>query len=134
MPINFAMHKIKQGTRTAGTAKSNFKGAVERFVSSDNAFSFMSSVKTTLAYRKQFLYDVLATVKQLRIPTYFLTFSCADLRWEEELKKLSYQDQCNLLNNNPVLVARHFSINLYEFSMHQIFKIKLLALSLLKKQ
>ena len=102
------MHKIKQGTRTAGTAKSNFKGAVERFVSSDNAFSFMSSVKTTLAYRKQFLYDVLATVKQLRIPTYFLTFSCADLRWEEELKKLSYQDQCNLLNNNPVLVARHF--------------------------
>ena len=128
------MHKIKQGTRTAGTAKSNFKGAVERFVSSDNAFSFMSSVKTTLAYRKQFSYDVLATVKQLRIPTYFLIFSCADLRWEEELKKLSYQDRCNLLNNNPVLVARHFSINLYEFSMHQIFKIKLLALSLLKKQ
>ena len=31
--------------------------------------------------------------------TYFLTFSCADL---------SYQEQCNLLNNNPVPVARHF--------------------------
>ena len=84
----------------------------------------MSSVKETPAYWKQFVYDVLAMVKQLGIPTYFLTLSCADLRWEElpqiinklnnlglseeELKKLSYQERCNLLNNNPVLAATHF--------------------------
>ena len=46
--INFAMHKIKPGTVTAGTVKSNFKGTMERFVARDNAFSFMSSVKGTL--------------------------------------------------------------------------------------
>ena len=62
-------------------------------------------------------------VKQLGIPTYFLTLSCADLRWkelsyiinkldnlglsDEELKNLSYQERCNLLNNNSILVARH---------------------------
>ena len=83
----------------------------------------MSSVKGT-PYWKQFLYNVLAMVKQLGIPTYFLKLSCADLRWEElpyiinklnnlglsekELKNLSYQERANLLNNNPVLVARHF--------------------------
>ena len=104
--INFAMHKIKPGTLTAGTVKSNFKRTVERFVASDNAFSFMSSVKGKLAYWKQFLYDVLAMVKQLGVLTYFLTLSYADLRWEElpyiinklnnpglseeELKNLSY--------------------------------------------
>lgn len=27
---------------------------------------------------------------------------------EAELKNLSYQAQCTLLNNNPVLIARHF--------------------------
>ena len=122
--INFAMHKIKPGTLTAGTVNSNFKRAIEWFVASDNAFSFMSSVKGTPAYWKQFLYDVLAMVKQLGIPTYFLILSCAELRWEElpyiinklnnlglsekELKNLSYQERCNLLNNNRVLVARHF--------------------------
>ena len=63
-------------------------------------------------------------VKQLGIPTYFLTLSCTDLRWEKlpyiikelnslglsdnELKILSYQEQCHLLNNNRVLVAWHF--------------------------
>ena len=67
----------------------------------------MSNVKRTPAYWKQFLLEVLAMVKQLRVPTYFLTLSCADLRWdelpyiinklnnlsltEEELKNLSYQ-------------------------------------------
>ena len=50
--INFAMHKIKPGTLTAGTVKINFKGTIERFVTRDNAFSFMSSVKGTLAYWK----------------------------------------------------------------------------------
>ena len=53
------MHKIKSGTLTAGSIKSNFKESVERFVASDNTFSFMSSVKGTPAYWKQLLYDVL---------------------------------------------------------------------------
>ena len=91
----------------------------------------MSSVKETPAYWKQFVYDVLAMVKQLGIPTYFLTLSCADLRWEElpqiinklnnlglsedELKKLSYQERCNLLNNNPVLAATHFQYKIEAF-------------------
>ena len=77
--INFAMHKSKPGTFTAGTVKNNFKGTIEKFVASDNAFSFMSSIKRTPAYWKQFLCDELAVVKQLGIPTYFLTLSSADL-------------------------------------------------------
>ena len=70
----------------------------------------MTSFKETPAYLKQFLYDFLAMVKQLGIPTYFLTLSCADIRWqelshiinklnnmelsEEEIRNLSYQERC----------------------------------------
>ena len=32
----------------------------------------------------------------------------------EELKNLGYQELCNLLNNNPVLVARHL---MYKFEV-----------------
>ena len=42
----------------------------------------MSSVKGKPAYWKQFLSEALAMMKQLGIPTYFLT-SCADLRRDE---------------------------------------------------
>ena len=48
--INFAMQKIKPGTLTAGTVKNNFKGTIERFVASNNAFSLMSLIKGTPAY------------------------------------------------------------------------------------
>ena len=57
--------------------------------------------------------------------------SCSDLRWEEvpyiinklnnldindeELKNLSYQEWCNLLSNNPVVVARHFQYKVEVF-------------------
>ena len=48
--VNFAMHKIKPGTLTAGTIKSNFKRTIEKFVKRDNAFSLMSSIKGKPAY------------------------------------------------------------------------------------
>ena len=93
----------------------------------------MISVKGTPAYWKQF--------KQLGIPTYFMTLSCADLRWEElpyifnklnnlllskkGLKNLSYQERCNLLNNNPVLVARHFQYKVELFFKEIIIDVPL---------
>ena len=42
--------KLNPGTLTAGAVESNFKETIERFVASDNAFSFMNSVKGTPAY------------------------------------------------------------------------------------
>ena len=47
--INFAMTKIKPFTLTAGTVKNIIKGKIERFVASDNLFSFLSAVKGTPA-------------------------------------------------------------------------------------
>ena len=52
--INFAMHKMEPVTLIAETVKSYFNAKIERFVARDNAFSFMSSVKGTPAYWKQF--------------------------------------------------------------------------------
>ena len=79
----------------------------------------------------------MAMVKQLGTPTYFLTLQCADLRWEElpyiikklnnhglsdrELKNLSYPERCTLLNNNTVLVAKHF-----QYKVEVLFKVIIL--------
>ena len=43
----------------------------------------MSPVKGTPAYWKKFMKDFMAMIKQLGIPTFFSTFSCDDLRWNE---------------------------------------------------
>ena len=73
----------------------------------------MSSIKGTPAYWENVLFEVLAMVKQLGIPTFFRTLSCADLRWNELIEIIAKLNSLNLtdddtLNKNPVLVARHF--------------------------
>ena len=64
--IKFIMNKKTPGALTAGTVEKFFKETIERFAS-DNEFFFLSSVKGRPAYSKQFLYDKLATIRQLVI-------------------------------------------------------------------
>lgn len=70
-------------------------------------------------------------VKQLGLPTFFMTLSCADLRWNDliqiilrpmkknmsndDIERLSYFDRCKILNSNPVLLARHFQYRVETF-------------------
>ena len=77
------------------------------------------------------MYEVVAMVKQLGIPTWFMTLSCADLRWpelfqiiartkgmnltNEQVEALSYNDRCSMLNLNPVVVAKHFQYKVETF-------------------
>ena len=93
----------------------------------------MNSIKETPAYWKKFLFDVLVMVKQLGVPTFFMTLSSSDLKWnelvliinklhkldfsEENIKNLSYQDRCHLLNSDTVLVANH-----YQYRVEVLFK------------
>ena len=121
--MNIASQKVCSNQLTAGTLTENFKETVQSFVASNEAYSFMSTIKGTPAYWKKILFEVLAMVKQLRLPTFFMT-SCADLRWaelpsiitklngsdksDEEISQIDYLERCNILNNNSVLLARHF--------------------------
>ena len=61
----------------------NFNEKVKEFIASDQAFIFMSSIKRTPAYWKKFLLDVLAMLKLSGVPTFFMTFLSADLKWNE---------------------------------------------------
>ena len=101
---------------------------VQQCVSNDYAFRFMSSIKGTPSYWKKLKSEVLPLVKQLGVLTFFLTLSCADHRWKEfleikqklneeefDISNLSYHDRCNIMNCDPVLVARHFQCRIEVF-------------------
>ena len=129
--VNIAMQKVKSGQLTAGMLSRNFKESVKSFVANDEAYSFMNTVKGTPAYWKRFLFEVLAMVKQLGLPTFFMTLSCADLRWNElvsiisklnglnlsddDINGMDYFQRCEILNSNPVLLARHFQYRVEVF-------------------
>ena len=66
------MPKVRGMQITTNTIiKKNYKGSVKRLFSTENAYSFMSSVKLITAYSKQFFFEVLAMMKQLEMPIHF---------------------------------------------------------------
>ena len=71
-----------------------FRTLSKIFVANEDAYSFMSSVKGSAAYWKNMLSDVLAMVKQLGIPSFFFTLSCADLQWDELMTIISKLKGC----------------------------------------
>lgn len=88
----------------------------------------MNTIKGAPAYWKKFLDKVLARVKQLSLPIFFLTLPYANFSWrfepiliiskpkdnvlsEDEIHDLSYHDRHKLLNKKTVLVARYFQFS-----------------------
>ena len=77
------MKKVCSGHLTAGVLSQNFSEIFELFMVNNEAYHFMNTIKSTPANWKKFLYEVLAMVKQLGLPKFFMTLSYADLRWKE---------------------------------------------------
>ena len=94
---------------------------------------------------EQILHQVLAMVKQLGTPTFFLGLKFADLRWnelksiifklnrvnisDEEVDEMWYYERCDTLNKNPVFIARNF-----QYRVEIFFKIIVLDGPLRKNQ
>ena len=120
--ISIAMQKVS-GNLTASMFI-NYKETVQSFIGSDQGYVFMNHIKGTPAFWKRFQLEVLAMIRQLGCPAFFLTLSYADLHWQElvkiisQINGLAYSDafisslnffqRCEILNSNPVIVARHF--------------------------
>ena len=104
---------------------------VSSMIRTDAAFRFMKNVRGSPSYWKTVMLDLLAMVRQLGIPTWFLTLSAADLKWpeviqsiarqygthlsDEDVKSLSWEDKCKWIRTNPVTAARMFQFRLETF-------------------
>ena len=129
--IIIALRKVCTGTVTAGMLSQSFAETVLSFVGKDEAYRFMNTIKGTPVYWKKFLHEVLAMVKQLGLPTFFITLSCADLQWnellliiaelrgevlsEDSINEVDFFERCRYLNLNPVVLARHFQYRVETF-------------------
>ena len=98
--INIAMRKVTSSQLTAGMLSSKFNEKVKELINSDQVFTFMNSIKGASAYWKKFLFDVWAVVKQLGLPTFFITLSSAALKWNELVSIINKQHELNMLEED----------------------------------
>ncbi|XP_057716041.1 uncharacterized protein LOC130931338 [Corythoichthys intestinalis] len=94
----------------------------------DNGYRFLKPIRGTPAFWQAAQSDLLACVRQLGIPTWFCSFSSADMRWQnllgsilmqegrtETLEQLEWAERCELLRDNPVTAARMFDFRWHCF-------------------
>lgn len=86
--INIAMTKMVKTSLTAYMLSRN-EETLYQFVASDKAFTFVNTIKKAPAYWRKFFLEVLPMIKELGLSTFFLTFSCADLGWNEHISIIS---------------------------------------------
>ncbi|KAL6485916.1 hypothetical protein MHYP_G00053080 [Metynnis hypsauchen] len=94
---------------------------VEKLVSHGEATRFMQPLRGTPAYWERTMKDLFAMLRQLGIPTFFCTFSAAEMRWPEmittikkqqgetvDFDELDWLTKCEIIQSNPVTVIRLF--------------------------
>ncbi|PZC74948.1 hypothetical protein B5X24_HaOG206881 [Helicoverpa armigera] len=90
----------------------------------DNMHLTMRNVRGSASYWQKCCSELIAMVRTLGPPTWFLTFSCNDLNWPEMIKALliadgrdindaeclTFPERLELVQKHPVVIARQFTI------------------------
>ncbi|CAG2195130.1 unnamed protein product [Mytilus edulis] len=111
------------------------KNQLKRLLTTDQGYKFMTPIRGTPPYWQATLRDLMASIRQLGIPTWFATFSAADLRWKEtlqvlleqqkstqSLEDLDWTGKSELLQYNPVMSAVMFDHRFNTFLKEIIIK------------
>ncbi|KAI8496727.1 hypothetical protein Bbelb_253820 [Branchiostoma belcheri] len=133
--ISISMRKgsptTSDGRRISAGMLSN-REDLQAILKSDQGYRFLQPVRGTPQFWDRALNELYAMIRQLGIPTWFATFSAADLRWPEVLEAirqddstvpvsdLSWEERCDILKSNPVTAARMFDHRVKQFFKHVI--------------
>jgi len=114
---------------TAGVVRD--KTFITEMVMQDHAYKFMNQVRGTPAYWQGCLFNVLAMMKSLGKPTWFLTLSPAEFMWpeiiqavgardgitftDEDVSAMPWSEKAYYLRKNPVINVQMFDHRLQSF-------------------
>jgi PIF1-like helicase/Helitron helicase-like domain at N-terminus/UvrD-like helicase C-terminal domain len=110
-------------------------GFVESLITKDSAFKVLCGDRSSPSYWQNKMKQLMAMIRQIGIPTFFLTLSAAETKWNEllvilmkvvynrditeaEAEALSYAEKCDLIRKDPVTCARY-----YDKRVRFLFKI-----------
>ena len=98
---------------------------MQKLIQRDEGYKFLAKVRGTPAFWESTKKDVFAMIRQLGIPTFFITFSAADRRWmeidnailisqgkrpmtAEQHQNMTWEEHCEIIMSNPTIAARMF--------------------------
>ena len=98
---------------------------MRKLIQRDQGYKFLKQVRGTPAFWEKSKKDLFAMIRQLGIPTFFVTFSAADRRWseitnailehlgrpqmtQEQHENMTWEEHCRIIMENPVIATIMF--------------------------
>ncbi|XP_055088463.1 uncharacterized protein LOC129457426 [Periophthalmus magnuspinnatus] len=133
--VSIATRKGQFDGITRGNAQDSDGNVLRHVVQFNGGFRFLSPIVGSPAYWQQCKREVFSMIRQLGIPTWFCSFSAADLRWKnliealliqegrtQTVEHLNWAERCNLLRKNPVVATQMF-----DYRWHWFLKLVLMS-------
>ena len=122
-------YKTKGKKITAGEARN--QSTLDKMVLLDEGYYIFRQLRNSPAYLASKKKDVFATIRQLGLPTWFMSLSSADTRWsfllkalsqldgiilsDEEVADLSWNEKTKLVQKDPITCSRIFDERVRKF-------------------
>ena len=113
-------HKTEDG-KNLNASMITKPDSLKQILKSDIGYRFLQPVRGTPPYWERTMKDLYAMIRQIGIPTFFLTFSAGETRWDDvintlltigqdkrKISDLEWTDKCKLIKENPLMCARLF--------------------------
>ncbi|XP_062614791.1 uncharacterized protein LOC134276564 [Saccostrea cucullata] len=122
--VNLALRRCKSEGKKITAEQVLNPASAEKIVRLNEGYYIFRTLRNSPAYLSSKKKDVFAMIRQLGLPTWFISLSSADTRWQdllktlamldgkslspEELEDLNWSDKSKLVKQDPVTCARFF--------------------------
>ena len=133
--VSFALRRNQtKGKKITAKTLLN-KDTREKIVKYDDGYRIFKNIRSSPPYFEHKRKDLMAMIRQLGIPTLFISLSAADTKWlellqsiykltnkknitHEQLEKMPWNEKCNLISKDPGTCALYFNHRVKKFIKH----------------
>lgn len=123
--ISLFCRQGKTGTKCITAKDILDENSVENLIMNDNAYRLLQNIRSSPPYWQEKKKEVMSMIRQLGIPTFFMTLSAAETQWPELLKvlkevidgeditleeasNLQWTEKARLIQSDPITCSRYF--------------------------
>ena len=130
--VNLAIRRCKNRGKKITAAEARNPAYLDKLVNLDEGYYIFRQLRNSPPYLEARKKDIFAMIRQLSLPTWFISLSAADTRWTDLLKMLAklnndaeltntdienmtWQEKTKLVQKDPVTCSRYFDHRVNEF-------------------
>ncbi|XP_069110077.1 uncharacterized protein [Argopecten irradians] len=135
--VNLALRRKKNDGKKITASEAQNPEVADKIVSLNEGYYIFRTLRNSPAYLSSRKKDVFAMIRQIGLPTWFMSLSSADTRWtellktlavlsgtpcsDEQIRNMTWSDKVKLVQKDPVTCSRYFDHRVQVF-MNTILK------------